>query len=735
VPRLVRLVLVALFVLVSSLASAHSERPIASPIRPGPVPDLNRKNSKSIVVCKASSKPTRPQHKAIIQRIKHPSSPEDLAQARLDETAWHRNSKLFKRCAYEHIQQALNAATDDTDVFVMPGLYREEPSRAQPTSSHGDNPDGTYSYEWHVAHPNDANLIFLSKNNITIEGTGSHMTDVEIDGGFAKDVGIRCDRCTGIIMRNFWLRDVIEHGVYVVDSDGYIFDHLKGSMCGEYSLFSFASDHGLYTDCDAESGGDSALYIGGDPDTSSLGRYAAELRNTKMHHAALGFSGTQGSSVWMHDNDFYDNAIGISFDSENDHPNFPQRKSLIENNLIHDNNFDVYAPTSDVPARGPAYDFFRYPVGTGMWMIGGQDNVIRNNQVWNNHTFGFLLAGNPLEAPLPAQVHRNQFVGNIMGTDPDGAPAPNGTGFLPGGPYAPGGSDFIWDGTGNDNCWGLQDPASGPIVTDPDPIPGPCPAPNTGNVIPAGNKLFLLLSCQLVPDPMNPGQYVTADLIFPCPFGHANLGPYQNADRQQCGNSVLDRGEDCDTGYGGGGSGDCADLGLGAGTYTCTSICTYDTTNCAAPTCGHAGASKIALRSLGTPAGNEQASVFVSGLDTAGRTFDPVTEDVSIVLRNDAGLLVNYTIPAGSPWVVQGRRATLVDSTAPITATTRLIDTDGDGTYDAIQSTMSGATIPGPASSTVAAVVRVGDDCWRSEMPCAASGSGHTNLCRKAARP
>jgi hypothetical protein len=169
-PSRIRLAFLALL-LVAGVASAHRERQIPSPIRPGPVPPLDCKNGTSVVVCKASSKPTRAAHRAIIQRIKHPSSPEDLAQAKLDEAAWHRNAKLFNRCAYRHIQEAVNAVGDGTDVFVMSGLYREEPSRAQPTSTHGDNVDGTYSYAWHVANPNDA--VQATLGGATIAGAAS----------------------------------------------------------------------------------------------------------------------------------------------------------------------------------------------------------------------------------------------------------------------------------------------------------------------------------------------------------------------------------------------------------------------------------------------------------------------------------------------------------------------------------------------------------------------------------
>ena len=67
--------------LVATSALAHRERRDPSPIRPGPVPDLNRVNSRYLVVCKASSKPT----KAVLERNAGCSSAVFFAAgARLD---------------------------------------------------------------------------------------------------------------------------------------------------------------------------------------------------------------------------------------------------------------------------------------------------------------------------------------------------------------------------------------------------------------------------------------------------------------------------------------------------------------------------------------------------------------------------------------------------------------------------------------------------------------------------
>ncbi|TMA50421.1 MAG: hypothetical protein E6J83_00430, partial [Deltaproteobacteria bacterium] len=290
------------------------------------------------------------------------------------------------------------------------------------------------------------------------------------------------------------------------------------------------------------------------PRTSASAAFSCELRRCKMHYSALGFSGTQGTSVWMHDNDFYDNALGISFDSENDHPNFPERKSLIENNLIHDNNFDIYAADSDRPPGGPAYSLLHYPVGTGAWVISGQSCTVTGNRIWNNHCFGTMLFANPLEM---ATSDGNQQTDNIMGAAAGGA---NGT------MCGTQGVDFWWDESGTNNCW--QD--NGAVTSDPATLPG-CSLPNAGAANPL--KDAILASC-LIADPS------TGQTLGNCPFGTSNQAPYLSRDQAECGNGIVDLGEDCDPGYPAGSLPEtCETLGHGPGTLGCPTV--YDSASSA----------------------------------------------------------------------------------------------------------------------------------------------------------
>ena len=75
-------------------------------------------------------------------------------------------------------------------------------------------------------------------------------------------------------------------------------------------------------------------------------RYGTELRNCDMRHSTVGFSGTDGNAVWVHDNKIYDNSEGYSTDvfTAPGHPGFPQDSNLLERNNFYSNKFNSYLP-------------------------------------------------------------------------------------------------------------------------------------------------------------------------------------------------------------------------------------------------------------------------------------------------------------------------------------------------------------------------------------------------------
>ena len=110
-----------------------------------------------------------------------------------------------------------------------------------------------------------------------------------------------------------------------------------------------------------------------------------------MRHNTAGYSGTDGNAVWLHHNNLYDNANGFTTDvfTASGHPGFPQDSDLLEKNKFYSNNFNPYLASSDVDPTVPM------PVGTGMWIAGGNDNIIRNNWFFDNWRRGTMLFAVP----------------------------------------------------------------------------------------------------------------------------------------------------------------------------------------------------------------------------------------------------------------------------------------------------------------------------------------------------
>jgi hypothetical protein len=466
-----------------------------------------------------------------------PSQPnETLTQSQADDIR-SMNVQLLEQCQYTSIQAAVNDSGNNDRVEVMPGVYTEPASRAAPTNdpacaslkeTNDKGSTGAVSYRYQIHCPNDQNLIAVLgrapatdangnetappqppledrhgipdngpciRCNLQIQGTGVSPDDVIVDGGdpalgdhsapgpnppeYAKDVGIRADRADGFVLDNMNVRHVNEHDVYVIETDGFHLDRLKTPFAGEYGVLTFVADHSLIENCDAWGNGDSGIYPGAAADTwdavpPAERRRSNEIRDCDMHHNSAGYSGTDGNAVWIHDNNFYDNANGFTTDvfTAPGHPGFPQDSDLIENNNFYSNNYNPYLPRctagQEPGPNGPTQgcsDFtpvVPMPVGTGMWIAGGNHNIVQNNHIWDNWRRGTMLfavpdqlvcgpggsvdptqlAGcDPTKVP-PSTSYNNEYKDNVMGRRPDGTKDLNGT-------------DFWWDQyAGNTgNCW------------------------------------------------------------------------------------------------------------------------------------------------------------------------------------------------------------------------------------------------------------------------------------------
>ena len=448
-------------------AFAHRERPTTFPDPAAASVPRYRTAGPALVVCKPDSQ----------ARI-----------ARLAASNRRRNLRLLSQCRYAHVQAAVNDAQPGSRILVLPGVYREEPSRAAPnedprcanllvTSNDGRAQVPSYAYQ--AQCPNAQNLIaIVGKREIQIEGTGDAPSDVLLFGDRRKLNVVRADRADGVVLRNFTVQYSDFNNVYVLETNGFRLERIVSRWSREYGVLSFTSDNGLYSHITAYGSGDSGVYPGSGPQ-GHCQWYGIELRRINAYGNTVGLAGTSGDGLWIHDSRFHHNAVGLGFDSVfRNHPGMPQDCTKIERNRIYSNNLDVYTAQRDTYCRAPVLardprivcPTVLPPMGTGIVFAGGNGNIVRDNWIYDNWRYGAMLFWVPafirgVDDPALQNdtSHSNQYVGNRMGRTPGGMRAPNGL-------------DFWWDEEGSGNCW----EGNGTVRSDPARLPA-CspPAPFT----------------------------------------------------------------------------------------------------------------------------------------------------------------------------------------------------------------------------------------------------------------
>jgi hypothetical protein len=466
------LLAVIITLLAAPAAVAHPERHAFFPDGSvGAVPEFRTTAGQVLVVCKKDSA------KRIRRTFRGSKRLRAIRHTRLRE---------LRRCGFQHIQAAVNAAHNGAIIRVMPGVYREEPSRRAPEPDERCKDDydtignsilesgvtaagggaKVSNFEYQRKCPNAQNLIAIigdgpdadrvcdSKCNLQIQGMGRRRGDVLISGQRTKLNVIRADRADGIYLKHFTVEFSDFNNIYILETNGFRMEDITSRYSREYGFLSFSSDHGLYNRLEAFGSGDSGIYPGSGPE-GHCRRYGIEIRNSDSHHNTIGYSGTAGNGVWAHHNAFHHNSTGMTTDSfASGHPGMPQDCAKWENNLIYSNNEDYFNAERDAYCKDTPTDkrdpkvvcpTFQVPVGTGLGIFGGNGDIVRNNHIYDNWRDGMKLLfvpaafrGQP-EAGIDTSFD-NTIAGNKMGVRPDGVRDPNG-------------NDFWWDEEGRGNCW------------------------------------------------------------------------------------------------------------------------------------------------------------------------------------------------------------------------------------------------------------------------------------------
>jgi hypothetical protein len=497
--------LLAAALLLPTGASSHPERTTSFPYpATGHVPTF-RKTGPRVVVCKGNSK------KLLKREFRHRPK---ILRGRL---------ALLKKCRFRDIQAGINRAGSNYRVMIMPGLYREKPSRAVPFGGPGQEPcindyitvEGDARFlpppagprsndpperanrNYAIKCPNSKNLIAVIGDtrpeptpqtptlpqcnqlcNLQIQGMGAKPTDVVIQADRVKLDGLRIDRASGVYLTNFTVEQAAFNDIDLIEVDGFKIDKVVARYGQNYGILSFTATHGLYDHVTAYGNGDSGVYPGstmkgcdvnpnqyGTCEQTGCQQPSIEIRNTNSYGNTLGYSGTAGNSTYLHDNKFHDNASGLATDSfAAGHPGMPQECFHWTHNEIYSNNVNVFAKDrQDYCMATPFVKRDKTIVCPQFQTPVGTGVVMggaNRDTLDNNFIYDNWRQG-VLLLTVPASLRGDHDPAHQQDTSNENHFVNNVMGRKPDGSSAPNGLEFKWDGGGRGNCFEGNTLASG----------------------------------------------------------------------------------------------------------------------------------------------------------------------------------------------------------------------------------------------------------------------------------
>jgi plastocyanin len=222
--------------------------------------------------------------------------------------------------------------------------------------------------------------VTIATKGIVLRGLDRNRTI--LDGDFQRENGVKVVGADGVAVENLTARNFTENGFYWDGVQGYRGSYLTAYRNGDYGMFAFDSQWGMFDHSYASGSPDSGFYIG------QCNPCHAVITDVVSEYNQLGYSGTNaGGDLFIVRSVWRNNRTGIAPNSLDVEELAPQAHATIAGNLI------VTSGSADA-AHSPD-EVWDIVYGAGIVIVGGSDNEVIRNHLPGNAVIGIAIAPTP----------------------------------------------------------------------------------------------------------------------------------------------------------------------------------------------------------------------------------------------------------------------------------------------------------------------------------------------------
>lgn len=299
---------------------------------------------------------------------KPPEEPEPTKRPRLDVPADFRT-----------IQAAVDAAEPGSTIVVAPGRYRGE--------------------------------VSITTDDLVVRGVDRFRT--VLDGDDVRASGFTVEDAERVTIANLTVRNFLDSGIAFVGAARYTAKGVDAILNRTYGISATRSYDGVVRDSFGWGSGAAAFHV------SECMGCGALVDDVRARASYTGFEGRNATGVTVRGSSFVGNGAGI-VSATAEGPLAPGRGTLVVGNLVRAND------NATIPR--PAGGVEPIPIGTGIWLAGVENDVVRGNEVLDHPRYGILVTDRAGAPPVRATIVANRLGGTAR--------------FV-----------LAWDGTGPDNCF------------------------------------------------------------------------------------------------------------------------------------------------------------------------------------------------------------------------------------------------------------------------------------------